>query len=254
MASGPHLAGELIGHYRLLGRLGAGGMGQVFLAHDTVLNREVALKFLSEVQRDQTQQAALLNEARAASRLDHPNIGAIFGLEQTAAGEPFMVMAYYEGQTLQKRLRAGSLTHLEAANIALQTARGLAAAHAQRIVHRDIKPSNIMLTRDSTVRIVDFGIAKPLHSEASTQTMSLSGTVAYLAPEQAQGHRTDHRADIWSLGVVLAEMLTGAPVFRARFPSGHSLRHRSRASAYSARTRARFSPTRSISLSRKAAC
>jgi serine/threonine protein kinase/tetratricopeptide (TPR) repeat protein len=188
-------------------------MGEVFLANDTLLQREVALKFLSRGHNNQTHDAALLAEARAASRLDHPNIGTIFGLEHTASGQPFLVMAYYDGQTLSQRIRKGPLTHLETFAIALQAARGLATAHRQNIVHRDIKPSNLILTHDGAVKIVDFGIAKAMRSYNSTQTMSISGTMAYLSPEQARGFAADQRSDLWALGVVIAEMLTAKPVF-----------------------------------------
>jgi eukaryotic-like serine/threonine-protein kinase len=210
----PALPGEIINGYRVLERLGAGGMGLVYRAIDTKLERHVALKFLpAELEIDEDARATLVNEARAASALDHPNIGTIYGIEETQNRQQFIVMAYYEGQTLAQKLRHGPLPAQEGAAIALQVANGLAEAHAHRIVHRDIKPSNIFLTRQGLVKIVDFGIARVIRSALSTRSAHISGTAAYMSPEQAEGRFLDARTDLWSLGAVLYEMADGRRAF-----------------------------------------
>ena len=212
--SPPVLGGQEVNGYRILDRLGAGGMGMVYEAIDTRLGRHVALKFLPpELDPDEDARGALMNEARAASALDHPNIGSIYGIEETPAGQRFIVMAYYEGQTLSRKLRHGPLPAGEAAAIALQIANGLAEAHGHRIVHRDVKPSNILLTLQGLVKIVDFGIARVIQSATAPPSTRVAGTVAYMSPEQAQGKPVDARTDLWSLGVVLYEMVSGRHPF-----------------------------------------
>jgi serine/threonine protein kinase/tetratricopeptide (TPR) repeat protein/TolB-like protein len=197
------------GNYRILAHAGAGGMGIVYRARDLKLERTVALKFLpSQVNASEKDKQRFLKEARIASSLDHPNIGAIHGIETTPDGRTFIVMAFYEGQSLAERIRVGGPVKApEAINIALQIARGLAEAHSHNIVHRDIKPSNVMFTATNLVKIVDFGLAHGTEHTA-TLTRGAVGTVGYMPPEQALNQGTDQRADIWAWGVVLAEMLT----------------------------------------------
>lgn len=209
---------ERAGKYRIVGRIGQGGMGVVYRAVDDDLGRTVALKFLPpELGPDSQASQRFVREARAASGLDHPNIGTIFGIEETEDHRRFIVMAFYEGRSLNQRMEdtAQPLTPQEAVSIAMLIARGLAEAHARGVVHRDIKPSNIMLTSQGLVKIVDFGLAAMSDSEQLTMVGSRLGTPAYMSPEQAQGDAVDQRTDIWSLGIVLLEMLTQERVFRA---------------------------------------
>jgi len=204
------MIGERISHYEILEKLGQGGMGVVYKAHDTKLNRTVALKFLTPdltVKPDAVDR--FINEAQAASALDHPNICAIHEIGETDDGQMFICMAYCAGVTVQEKLRDGALPKDAAINIAAQLADGLSAVHAAGIIHRDIKSSNIIITERDEVKIVDFGIAKLAGVSQLTQTGRLPGTVAYMSPEQVQGQPVDARSDIWSLGVVLYEMLTG---------------------------------------------
>ena len=156
----------------------------------------------------------LLQEAKAASALDHANVCAIHEIDETPDGQLYLVMAHYEGETLKERIGRGPLALDEAVDIATQVGQGLAKAHAAGIFHRDIKPANLMVTADGAVKILDFGLAKLAGSEGVTQTGTTVGTVAYMSPEQARGEDVDHRTDIWSLGVVLYEMLTGQQPFQ----------------------------------------
>ncbi|MGB9405218.1 MAG: protein kinase [Candidatus Acidiferrales bacterium] len=211
----PPTAGEHIGGYEILGKIGAGGMGVVYKARDLKLDRIVALKFLPHhLTFSGDDKARFTREAKAASALDHTNIGVIHGLEETPDGQIYIVMAFYEGETLADRIRRGPLPPREAISIAAQVARGLADAHARNIVHRDIKPSNIILTNRNVAKIVDFGLARVLSSTSGTNSANTSGTAAYMSPEQVLGKPVDQHSDIWSLGVVLAEMLTGHHPFR----------------------------------------
>ncbi len=207
--------GELVGrNYRVTGIAGSGGMGVVYRAMDERLNRAVALKFLSpEMHANAIDRERFLREARTASSLDHPNIGVIHGVEETWDGLTFIVMAFYQGPSLAERLRNGSLSIAESVDIARQMTNGLAAAHAQGIIHRDIKPSNVMLTGSGLVKIVDFGLARVVSDETASQT-GTAGTVQYMSPEQIRGSTLDPRSDIWALGVVLCEMLSGRLPFR----------------------------------------
>lgn len=211
----PAPVGQTLNSYKVIEKLGAGGMGVVYKALDTRLQRTVALKFLSlEADSSRDFRSRLMEEARAASALDHPNIGTIYGIEEAPDGQMFIVMAYYEGQTLANKLR-GPLPSGEAVAIALQVARGLAEAHAHHVVHRDIKPSNVILTSQGLIKIVDFGLARVLSSASATRSLSTSGTVRYMSPEQAlEGSLVDQRTDLWSLGVTMYEMLTGQLPFR----------------------------------------
>ena len=203
------VAGRQIGKYLLQDQLGAGGMGIIFRAEDLKLRRTVALKFLPpDLTSDPVQRQRLLREARAASRLDHVNIGTIYGIEETEDGQIFIVMACYEGETVRSRIRRGPIAEAEVENLVVQIAEGLREAHSKGLVHRDIKPSNLMVTRQGVLKIIDFGLAKVAELETETVSGTLTGTAAYMSPEQAQGKRADQRSDLWALGVVLYEMLT----------------------------------------------
>lgn len=207
------------GKYRIVERIGRGGMGVVYRGIDEDLGRTVALKFIPpELTDNPTVEQRFLREARAASALDHVNIGTIFGVEETDDHRRFIVMAYYEGQNLRQRMKdeGNPLTPDEAVGIAVQVARGLSEAHTRGVIHRDIKPSNILLTPQGVVKIVDFGLASMADADQLTQTGVRMGTLAYMSPEQALGETVDHRSDIWSLGVVLCEMITRQHLF----PSG----------------------------------
>ena len=208
------MEGQTLSHYKVLEKLGGGGMGVVYKALDTHLDRHVALKLLPpELTRDDNARERFVLEAKAASALDHPNICTIYDIDETPDGQMFIAMGYYDGETLKKRITRGPLPVEEALDIAIQMAQGLAEAHASDIVHRDIKPANVMLTKNGLVKIVDFGIAKLLGVTGPTQTGSTLGTVAYMSPEQLAGKETDQRTDVWSLGAVLYEMLTGQQPF-----------------------------------------
>ena len=213
------MIGRTISHYRVISQIGAGGMGTVYLAEDTKLQRRVALKCLLSQTGGADAGARLLREARAASALDHPHIGTIYEIGEFE-GQPFIAMAYYQGETLAERLARGPLPIADAARITAQVADALAAAHEAGIVHRDLKPSNLMITAAGQTKVLDFGIA--MISSSNTETMArltgagiAVGTPAYMSPEQAAGEGVDSRSDLWSLGVVLREMLTGRPVFDA---------------------------------------
>jgi pimeloyl-ACP methyl ester carboxylesterase len=206
--------GETVGNYEIRERLGSGGMGVVFRAVDRRLHRPVALKFLPEsVGSDEQLRQRFFQEAKAAASLDHTNICTIFGIERAPDGRLFLVMPFYEGETLQGRIRRGPLPVPEALDYARQIAGGLGHAHAAGIVHRDIKPANVAITREGTCKILDFGIAK-MADASLTRTGMVLGTLAYMSPEQAAGEKqVDHRTDLWALGVVLYEMLAGRRPF-----------------------------------------
>lgn len=208
--------GDLIaGNYRVLSIAGSGGMGVVYRARDQRLDRTVALKFLpADLNASERDKERFLREARTASSLDHPNIGVIHGIEETEDGFTFIVMAFYEGSSLAQRIQKGLLQLHEAVAIARQMAQGLGEAHGRGIVHRDVKPSNVMLTSSGLVKIVDFGLARAMTEQTASQT-GVTGTVRYMSPEQAMDRPVDQRCDIWALGVVFAEMLTGNTPFHA---------------------------------------
>ncbi len=200
-------------NYEIIGLAGAGGMGVVYKARDCKLGRTVALKFLpSDLGYTEISRSRFLREAQIASILDHPNIGVVHGIEEASNGRSFIVMAFYDGHSLATRLAKGPMPLTEALDIFIQIASGLAEAHARGFVHRDIKPSNIMLTSSGLVKIVDFGLAR-IAEETVTVGVGATGTVSYMSPEQSLGKPTDQRTDIWSLGVVMAEVLTGANPF-----------------------------------------
>ena len=204
------MEGQTISHYRVLSEIGRGGMGIVYKAEDIRLHRPVALKFLSqELTRDFDAKQRFIQEARAASSLDHPNICTIYDIDESVDGRLFLGMAYYEGEPLNRRLLRGALDPVAAVDIAKQVASGLAKAHEAGIIHRDIKPANLFVTHDGFVKILDFGVAKLVGQVGLTRTDAVLGTLAYMAPEQRHGREADARTDLWSLGVVLYEMLTG---------------------------------------------
>jgi serine/threonine protein kinase/Tfp pilus assembly protein PilF len=212
------MIGKTISHYKILEKLGEGGMGVVYKAQDTKLKRTVALKFLPpEFTRDPEAKKRFLHEAQAASTLDHINICNVHEIDETAEDQVFIVMAYYEGESLQQKIQKAPLKVDTAIDIAIQLAKGLAKAHSKNIVHRDIKTANILITQDGVAKIVDFGLAKLAGRTMLTQEGSTLGTVAYMSPEQAQGNKVDERSDIWSLGVVLYEMITGQRPFQGDY-------------------------------------
>ncbi|HKO15229.1 MAG TPA: serine/threonine-protein kinase, partial [Gemmatimonadaceae bacterium] len=212
-----------LARYTILERLGGGGMGVVFRARDTRLGRDVALKFLSpQLSADETAKQRFMVEARATAALEHPNICTIHEVGETADGQLYIVMACYDGETLDRVIARGPLALDAALRIAEAIARGLAQAHERGIVHRDIKPANVMVTGDGLVKVLDFGIAK-LSDATVTLTGGAIGTAAYMSPEQAFGEPVDQRTDLWSLGVVLYEMLAGARPFQGA--NQHALLH-----------------------------
>ncbi len=218
---------QTIAHYRIQAKIGAGGMGEVYRATDTRLNRDVAIKVLPEaLARDPERMARFEREAKVLASLNHPNIASIYGLEESN-GSRALVMELVEGPTLAERIKKGRLPLEEALPIAKQIAEGLEYAHERGIIHRDLKPSNVKLTPEGQIKILDFGLAKALEGEASEEELEnsptlsavatragvLLGTAAYMSPEQARGKRVDRRADIWAFGCVLYEMLTGRDAF-----------------------------------------
>lgn len=209
------LQGEL-GPYRLVREIGRGGMGVVYQAHDPRLERPVALKFLpGHLASDPEARARFLAEAKAASVLDHPSICTVYDVGESADGRHYIAMAFYEGETLDRKIERGPLPVEEALEIGARVAEGLGRAHEAGIVHRDIKPSNIMVTARGEVKILDFGVAKLKGSGGLTRPGTKVGTFAYMSPEQARGEEVDPRADVWALGCLLYEMLGGVRAFPA---------------------------------------
>jgi Tol biopolymer transport system component/predicted Ser/Thr protein kinase len=209
------MIGQTISHYRILEELGAGGMGVVYKATDTRLDREVAIKFLPpQLKSNEEAKKRFIHEAKAASALNHSNIAVIHEIDETPDGQMFIVMAYYEGKTLKDKVEEGPLPVDEAIGIVSQIASGLAKAHEKDILHRDIKPANILLTEDGEAKLADFGLAKLRGQTRLTKTGTTVGTVSYMSPEQARGDEIDHQSDVFSLGVVLYELLTGEVPFK----------------------------------------
>jgi eukaryotic-like serine/threonine-protein kinase len=206
---------QTVSHYRVIEKLGGGGMGVVYRAEDTKLRRAVAIKVLPpELTRDEEAKQRFMLEAQAASALDHPNICTIHEIDETPDGQLFLVMAYYAGETLKKKIERGPLPLDEALDYAIQIAQGLVKAHGAGIIHRDLKPANALVTSDGLVKIVDFGLAKLVGHSGMTRTGMTLGTLAYMSPEQTLGRPLDARSDIWSLGVLLYEMVAGQIPFR----------------------------------------
>jgi serine/threonine protein kinase len=206
--------GQTVSHYKILEKLGEGGMGVVYKAQDTKLLRPVALKFLTpEMTRDQDAKKRFIQEALAASALDHPNIAVVHEVDETADGNSFICMAYYDGQTLKARLAKGPFEIDEAVQLILQIASGLQRAHESNIVHRDIKPGNIIITCNGEVKIVDFGLAKLSAQTRESRIVITGRTAAYVAPEQIMGSEADRRSDLFSLGVVFFESVAGRRPF-----------------------------------------
>ena len=208
------MIGKTISHYKILEKIGEGGMGIVYEAEDTELKRTVALKFLPpELMRDAEAKQRFIHEARTAAAIDHSNICTIHEVGETDDGQIFIVMPCYAGETLKEKIARGPLPLSEAIDIAIQMCEGLMYAHENRIVHRDIKSANIILTSREQVKVMDFGLAKLAGRTMLTKEGSTLGTASYMSPEQADGRPADQRSDIWSLGVVLYEMVTGRRPF-----------------------------------------
>ena len=204
------MIGQTISHYRILEKLGEGGMGIVYKAEDTKLERTVALKFLpKEYTKDKEAKERFIQEAQAAAGLDHQYICNVYEINETEENQMFIAMAHYEGETLKEKIASHPLPISKAINITIQIAEGLKEAHEKGIVHRDIKSANIMITKKDQAKIMDFGLAKLKGQSTLTKIGTTVGTAAYMSPEQAMGKEVDHRTYIWSLGVVLYEMLTG---------------------------------------------
>jgi Tol biopolymer transport system component/tRNA A-37 threonylcarbamoyl transferase component Bud32 len=211
------LTGQTISHYRILDKLGEGGMGVVYKAEDTKLEREVALKFLAaHLLNDKEAKQRFLREAKSAAALHHPNICTVHEIDE-AEGRTFLAMAFLEGETLEDRIAQGPLPLKDALDIGRQVAEGLQAAHAAGVVHRDIKPANILIPPEGRATIMDFGLARLAEASKLTRQDQTVGTAAYMSPEQIQGGEIDQRTDIWALGCVLYEMVAGVRPFPGQY-------------------------------------
>ncbi len=220
--------GAQLGPYEILSPLGAGGMGEVYLARDGKLDRQVAIKVLPEVlTRDKERVARFEREAKLLASLNHPNIASVYGFDESG-GTRFLVLEYVDGETLGSHLNKGPVAVEDALEIVKQIAEALEAAHGQGVIHRDLKPANVMIRLDGTVKVLDFGLAKAMSEEPSgaadansptitanyTRPGVVLGTAAYMSPEQARGRALDKRTDIWSLGIIMFECFTGQRLFQ----------------------------------------
>src|SRR3954468_17736781 len=211
-------AGSRIGNYEIQEPLGGGAMGEVYKALDQRLGRIVALKLLpADLARDPSARRRFLHEAKAVAALDHPNVATLYEVGESEGGRMFLALAFCEGETLQQRLERGPLPLPEAVSIARQIAQGLAAAHRLHIVHRDVKPSNVVILPDGKVKLLDFGLAKMTGATSLTRLGSSPGTPAYKSPEQTRGDKVDPRSDLWALGAVLYEMVSGRTPFGGEY-------------------------------------
>ena len=221
------MVGTTISHYKITEKIGQGGMGEVYRATDTKLNRDVALKVLPEAfAQDQQRMARFSREAQVLASLNHPNIASIYGQEE-ADGKQALVLELVEGEDLAERIKRGAVPLEESLKIALQIAEALEAAHEKGVIHRDLKPANVKITPEGVVKVLDFGLAKAMEEEVVPEDISQSptisqmatkagiilGTAAYMSPEQAKGREVDKRTDIWAFGAVLYEMLVGQRAF-----------------------------------------
>jgi serine/threonine protein kinase len=208
------MIGQTVSHYKILEKLGEGGMGVVYKAEDTKLKRTVALKFLSPkavgTEEDKTR---FIHEAQAAAALNHQNICTVYEIDEYE-NRSFIAMECVEGESLEAKIKSGPLGLDEAARIAVEIAEGLQEAHSKGIIHRDVKSANIMVTATGHVKVMDFGLAKSSSRTQLTRSGTTVGTVAYMSPEQGRGEPVDYRTDIWSLGIVLYEMITGELPFK----------------------------------------
>ena len=216
----------LSGRYRLGSKLGSGGMSTVYLAQDEVLDRPVAVKLLHrEISEEADQLERFRREARAAARLSHPNLVGVIDAGEDE-GRPYIVFEYVEGDTLKKRIEDQEEMPIdEAIAYAIEIGRGLIAAHSRKLVHRDVKPQNVLIDRDGRAKVTDFGIARSLEGKGMTATGRVLGTTDYVAPEQAMGEDADERSDVYSLGIVLYEMLVGDVPFQAETQVGVAMKH-----------------------------
>ena len=210
------MIGKTISRYKIIEELGKGGRSTVYKAQDVRLERIVALKIMSErLLRNAKARMRFLREAQSVAQLEHPNICTVYEVD-VAEGHTFMAMQYIEGQSLDGMMKNAPLDIKEATDIGLQAARGLNAAHKKKIIHRDIKDGNIMINTEGVVKILDFGLSKPLGKDDITKPRAILGTVPYMSPEQATGKPVDYGTDIWSLGVVMYRLVTGKHPFKGK--------------------------------------
>ncbi len=213
------MIGQTMAQFRIVDQLGVGGMSSVYKAIDTKLGRPVALKFLPwEMSENTTARARFIQEAQAASALDHPSICTVFQIDETDDGMMYIAMAYYEGETISQMIKRSPVSISRASQLSAEICEGLYAAHQHGIIHRDIKPANIIITKEGTAKILDFGVAKLIGASRITQEGSVVGTAFYMSPEQTSGLKLDHRSDVWSLGVVLYQMVSGQLPFSGDNP------------------------------------